>query len=237
MLLKLTHFGQIYRYPAAGTLERERMLRFAIDFRLPDFKRILCSQIFHAFVVRNEGTGEAVAISNWKVVALEAKQTTTVTTTPILFRNQTIMEKVRSWSYWLYDKAIKVVPFWLYKLFNPKKAPIYERKARWFAKVTKNFEASVLPLDKQTGYWVLMHLGVLPEFGGRGLASSLLQWGLDRADVEDRPIYIIATMAGARLYAKRGFEALSTDIYFPGEPSGGFEVLMMRRKRVSERKV
>lgn len=210
-------------------------MQFAVDFRLPDFKRILVNKSFHPFLVRDKESSQVVALSNWKVTEPE-KSSRGVISQEIEYRPLSRKDEWRSWVYWTYDKLSKLLPNWLYRIFRPEKASIYDRKSRWFAKVLSNFNRSILETDKKLGYWTLMHLGVHPQFGGQGIASALLQWGLDKADNEDRSIYIIATIAGSRLYSKHGFQAVSKDVYFPGEPHGGFEEIIMRRARLSERK-
>lgn len=210
-------------------------MKFAVDFRLPDFKRILVNRDFHPFLVHDADNGEVVALSNWKVTA-PVKPTSHLGVKPTYYRTLTTAEKLWSWLYWTRDKLAKLYPDWLYKLLRPGTYDIYERKRRWFVKVLDNFNNSVQESDKPVGYWTLMHLGVNPQYSGRGIASALLQWGLDNADAEDRAIYIIATMAGSKLYSKYGFQAVSSDVYFEGEPFGGFEEIMMRRARISERK-
>lgn len=209
-------------------------MQFAINFRLPDFKRIMVNKDFHPFLVRDKESGQVVALSNWKVTApLKTQAGPQVKSTE--YRTLSLSERIWSWLYWGRDKLSKLVPKWLYKMFYPRNRDFYERKSRWFVKVLDNFNNSVIENDKNLGYWTLMHLGVSPQYGGQGIASALLQWGLDQADKTDRAIYIIATTAGAKLYKKHGFEEVSSDIYFPGEPFGGFEVSMMRRARISER--
>lgn len=208
-------------------------MQFAIDFRLPDFKRILVNPAFHPFLVQDEKTDKVVAVSNWKVTP--PTQTVTGGMPATFYRKLTVGQTLRSWMYWTYDKLVQIVPNWLYRLYRPQHYPYYERKQRWFVKVLKNFNDSLQASDKQLGYWTLMHLGVDPTYSGKGVASALLRWGLDRADEEDRAIYIIATIAGSKLYYKHGFVKVSSDIYFPGEPGGGFEVIMMRRPRLGER--
>lgn len=195
----------------------------------------MVSRDFHPFLVRDQQTQEVVAVSNWKVYPPEMSKN--VSAPPTSYRALTFSEQLYSWAFWTYDKLVKIVPSWIFNVVQPQKAPYYERKQRWFVKVLKNFNDSLQGQDKRLGYWSLMHLGVSLQYSGRGIASSLLQWGLDKADQEDRAVYIIATTAGSKLYLRRGFEKVSSDIYFEGEPSGGFEVIMMRRPRLSERKL
>lgn len=64
----------------------------------------------------------------------------------------------------------------------------------------------------------------------------LLRWGLDRADDDDAAIYVSATPASAKLYTKQGFELVSERVCFPGEKYGRFPAVIMRRKRLSERR-
>lgn len=210
-------------------------MTYAIDFRLPDFKRMLVNKKFHPFIVRNKENNQIVALSNWQVTEPNKRLCEGILP-PTEYRRLSRCDQFRCWMYWTYDKLSKLLPNWLYRILRPRQAAIYDRKSRWFVKVLSNFNSSILETDKKLGYWALMHLGVLPQYAGQGIASALLQWGLDKADSEDRAIYIVATIAGSRLYYKHGFQAVSKDVYFAGESYGGFEEIIMRRARISERK-
>jgi GNAT superfamily N-acetyltransferase len=48
-------------------------------------------------------------------------------------------------------------------------------------------------------------LGTRPEYAGRGLASRLLRWGLERADEVGLETYLSASPLGRPLYEKFGF--------------------------------
>ncbi|KAB8343037.1 hypothetical protein FH972_022631 [Carpinus fangiana] len=73
------------------------------------------------------------------------------------------------------------------------------------------------PLAKTT-HWHLSNLAVVPQYQRRGIATALVQWGLDHAASEtaDRkregkvpvPVTLVASIAGLPLYARLGFKVV-----------------------------
>lgn len=63
-------------------------------------------------------------------------------------------------------------------------------------------------MDPQIPYFKLDSLATHPDHQGRGAATMLLDWGLRKADKEELLLYLNASVAGKRLYDKRGFEAV-----------------------------
>ena len=60
--------------------------------------------------------------------------------------------------------------------------------------------------DEMTGYvQVLRSIGTLPEYQGKGCASTLLQSGLVKIDVEGAKTWLEATPLGEPLYANFGW--------------------------------
>lgn len=58
-------------------------------------------------------------------------------------------------------------------------------------------------------HWYLMALGVDPAHQHRGHGSEAVRWGIQRADEDNRPIYLeTETDANAGFYEKLGFEVL-----------------------------
>ncbi|EAW15249.1 GNAT family N-acetyltransferase [Aspergillus clavatus NRRL 1] len=57
-------------------------------------------------------------------------------------------------------------------------------------------------------HYYLNMLGTHPAYHGRGLASRLLRWGLERADAEGVETYLSASRAGRPLYEKYGFRVV-----------------------------
>ncbi|KAJ0417919.1 acyl-CoA N-acyltransferase [Aspergillus carlsbadensis] len=55
---------------------------------------------------------------------------------------------------------------------------------------------------------VLEFLATHPDHQGRGVGKALLRWGMDRADKQQRRIYVEATTPGFPLYARMGWTAL-----------------------------
>lgn len=87
---------------------------------------------------------------------------------------------------------------------------------------------------KDQPHWFLELLATDKNAGGRGAASKLLQWGVDRADRDGLPAYLEATAAGEPIYEKKfGFRAVRRD-----EIDVGTKVInvpfMIREPKVSE---
>ncbi|KAL3465024.1 acyl-CoA N-acyltransferase [Aspergillus heterothallicus] len=55
---------------------------------------------------------------------------------------------------------------------------------------------------------VLEFLATRPDQQGRGIGKALLHWGMERADKQQRRIYLEATTPGFPLYAKMGWRSL-----------------------------
>lgn len=53
----------------------------------------------------------------------------------------------------------------------------------------------------------LSFIGTDPQHQGKGAASPLLQWGLDRSTAENIPVALEGTADAARFYEKFGFRA------------------------------
>ncbi|KAB8254114.1 hypothetical protein BDV32DRAFT_157330 [Aspergillus pseudonomiae] len=54
-------------------------------------------------------------------------------------------------------------------------------------------------------------LATHPNFGGRGIGSQLLGWGLEEADIDRKPTFLTATAAGKPLYEKKGFQVVGSN--------------------------
>ncbi|KAJ2975927.1 hypothetical protein NUW58_g8221 [Xylaria curta] len=83
---------------------------------------------------------------------------------------------------------------------------------------TKQSEAAQMRAVGQTPSYVLTFMGTDPCYKGRGAASLLIRWGMDRCKLERVPAYVESTVEAAGLYAKHGFTAvgrLSLDITNP----------------------
>ncbi|KAE8133671.1 acyl-CoA N-acyltransferase [Aspergillus pseudotamarii] len=73
-------------------------------------------------------------------------------------------------------------------------------------------------------HYSLDMLATHPKFGGRGIGSQLLGWGLEEADVERTPTFLTATVAGKPLYEKKGFQVVGSN-----EITEGFVQIYMVR--------
>lgn len=113
----------------------------------------------------------------------------------------------------IYDKLAKYIyPDWLGKRLNPSTyTAIAGQTARReeIMKVDDEIREKSLPVEMKEGtYWTLSVLGVSEEYGRRGIGTKLFRWGFERADLDDRAIFVSASREGAALYIKNGFEVL-----------------------------
>ena len=88
---------------------------------------------------------------------------------------------------------------------------------------------------REQGYWHLLLLGVLPAFRGKGFALQLLQWGLEKADEENRAVYVISSAVAISIYTRAGFTIVGSNIRCPEDPQGGWTETVMVRERKSVR--
>lgn len=63
----------------------------------------------------------------------------------------------------------------------------------------------------------------------------MLKWGLDKADEEDRAIYLTASPSGMRLYERAGFQVVYRALALQAEESGPIDLCTMYRPSKSER--
>lgn len=103
-------------------------------------------------------------------------------------------------------------PNWLQRIINPSKhAELAGRKERLSKIIVSNdsIRKNHLPSEMNEGtYWTLSVLGVSEEYGRRGIGTRLLQWGCERADADDKSIFVCASQEGAALYKKNGFQVV-----------------------------
>ena len=72
-----------------------------------------------------------------------------------------------------------------------------------------NFDKMVEDISKShsgNGHIWLGFIAVDPMFQRKGVGTQLLQWGLERSDVENIPIGLVGSKMGCGLYEKVGFE-------------------------------
>lgn len=113
----------------------------------------------------------------------------------------------------IYDKIVGYTyPDWLWRRLSPSTHAARSAEAlrrQEIMKLDNEIREKSLPAEMKEGtYWTLSVLGVSEEYGRRGIGTKLLQWGFERADEDDRPIFVSASQEGAALYRKNGFEVL-----------------------------
>ncbi|KII84430.1 hypothetical protein PLICRDRAFT_365317 [Plicaturopsis crispa FD-325 SS-3] len=61
-------------------------------------------------------------------------------------------------------------------------------------------------------YWYLYMLGIHPTYQGKGIGSKLLNWGIAMAEASEPKLamYLEASPNGQKLYARRGFEVVTS---------------------------
>lgn len=64
--------------------------------------------------------------------------------------------------------------------------------------------------EKPQEYYGILDIGVHPTCQRRGIARSMLQWGLERAEKQSLPVHLSATPAGVPLYHSLGFYTVGT---------------------------
>lgn len=85
-----------------------------------------------------------------------------------------------------YDESQPEMLHGLYNLFYPNKREILGRRP----------------------YYVLDTLVTLPQHERKGAGSMLVRWGCERADEAGVEAYLEASLMGAPMYARHGFEAV-----------------------------
>ncbi|KAF7562305.1 hypothetical protein G7046_g1827 [Stylonectria norvegica] len=68
-----------------------------------------------------------------------------------------------------------------------------------------------------TQHWYLELIAVRKESMGKGAASPLLRWGVERADAEGLPCFLEATPNGRGMYEKYGFRVVGEDEFVSPE--------------------
>lgn len=84
-----------------------------------------------------------------------------------------------------------------------------ELAVRFFGKFVRGHRE----IMKDRDHWFLELVATDKNAGGRGAASRLLKWGLERADRDGLPAYLEATDVGEPIYEKKfGFRVVRRDM-------------------------
>lgn len=147
---------------------------------------------------------------------------------------QRVLSKVQDTYMACVKLASEVSLHWL--LLYPSLGISVLQRQRMWAQHTRVLEGQYISnRNRKQGYWQLSLLGVLPAFGGRGIAKKLLQFGMDKADEDDTVCYLSASPKGLPVYKKVGFKVIGADVCYPEDPQGGWTETFMVRDRRSER--
>jgi hypothetical protein len=89
----------------------------------------------------------------------------------------------------------------------------------------------------QEGFYRLSLCGVLSSHARKGIGQALLKWGFEKADEEDKAVYISASSKGKGAYEKAGAKEIARDICYPEDRvQGGWAEIVCRREKKSDRK-
>ena len=224
-MLMLLFAWQLHRWPAIDSPGRSQAEENAIQqYHLPAFKRFLASPSNFAFIVSDRATKQCIGLAGWR-----APQTSD------LRRKQSSYERLSAFAFRVQDALSSTSLFqWLHRLLYPQAAALTAKMKRWVSMEI----ASHQHINPNHGKdWNLTILGVLPSHARQGIASRLLQWGIDKADEEDKAIYLNSSPPGVGLYQKHGFKVLRRVTVFADEDRGGFEDCAMCRPPKSEQYV
>ncbi|NJR20899.1 MAG: GNAT family N-acetyltransferase [Richelia sp. CSU_2_1] len=94
----------------------------------------------------------------------------------------------------------------------------WNRAGRWLAFLSASEQAHQQDMGDRP-HWYLELMVVNPASQGKGIGSRLLQPGLDRADRDGLPCYVVTfTEQAVRFYQKNGFEILRNQKLSPNTP-------------------
>ncbi|KAL9487978.1 hypothetical protein ACSS6W_000255 [Trichoderma asperelloides] len=65
-------------------------------------------------------------------------------------------------------------------------------------------------------HWYLELLAVKPQFQGKGAASLMLKYGVEKADEDKVECFLDASPAGQPIYERYGFRVVQTDTFLDG---------------------
>ena len=159
------------------------------------FRSFLCEPSFHHFVAL-DGSGDIAGFSIWRAVAL-----------PHRVRSLTWLERIVGIYYRVSNHLWnKVLPFAIQRLFVPTLGTHFlVRRRDGGRRQMEHLEPYPGKEERERGCWKLIFLAVHPNHQRRGLANRLLQWGIEKADEDEKNIWLSATESGYSSYKKVGF--------------------------------
>lgn len=196
-------------------------------------KRILLNPQDHTFVAVDNTTEQLVGFAGWIVPDTPDSHQRN-------FRSLTFSERIQR--YWLrfYDfLSSLLVPRGLDFLlgYNVQSRLCTTRQLDWATFVSSADARHISPHHHQEGFYRLSLCGVLPSHARKGIGQALLKWGFEKADQEDRVVYISASTKGKGAYEKAGAREIARDICYPEDRvQGGWAEIVCRREKKSDRK-
>jgi GNAT superfamily N-acetyltransferase len=74
--------------------------------------------------------------------------------------------------------------------------------------------------ERPKWYYGVYDLGVHRDFQGRGVAKRMMELGIEKAQEESLPIYLLASPAGVPLYRRFGFLTVGKWTWWPKQTEG-----------------
>jgi GNAT superfamily N-acetyltransferase len=214
---------------ARGT-KRDAIMRQAQNEAKRTMKRYLLSPRTHAFLAYDAHNNDPAGFAIWTAPeTANAKHH---------HRRLPLWKRLLGAMVEFYDRLLWLVSrlslHWVL-LYPALGVAVLERQNMWSIHTHRAEKEYISDKHRKQGYWQLSLLGVHPLFTGRGIARRLLKWGMDKADEEDRAVYISASPKGLPVYKKAGFRVIGADLCYPEDHQGGWSETFMVRESESER--
>jgi ribosomal protein S18 acetylase RimI-like enzyme len=83
-------------------------------------------------------------------------------------------------------------------------------------------------------HWELELLGTAPQFRRRGVGKMALSWGFERAEENDVPLVLLASITGNKLYSSLGFKSVKKYKMLPESEEEAFKMGKACRERLAK---
>ena len=182
-------------------------------------QRASCNPCSHRFLV-HASDGSIAGMSDWISPSSDFRRK----------RSLTIQERVLGIILRFKDFLWNLAPYaCLRNLVSPYLRERARRRKLIFAHLDHVKNNLYPDYIKHGNHWQLGGLYIQSDHQRQGLGARLLQWGLDRADEDDKAIVCFASQQGTSLYKKHGFQAIEESMILQDEvPSGIFHCTLVR---------